>query len=227
MTIIFHFWFNSFASFLPLAMYSAYMIAFSIFLIIASQKKERAPILKILLKSAAIVNFISIISLFFIPISATSYSPTNEETMALILFLYILPSLLTYIPKVYSFGIVFFIYGYKNRSSIKNYLMYTGISWLIFTIWACITLFSPFSNVSNLVYILDRVFNFPSFYLYSILFQIFSLGGIFNVLAILFLLIHAYVNNDSSLKVAGFIYFFGSLTIGLSQIAYSIHLIFW
>lgn len=218
MTIIFHFWFNSFAYFLPLGMYSAYMIAFSVFLIIASKDKDRTTVFKNHLKSAAIVNFISIILLFFFPIGATSFSPTDEEMMTLILFLYILPSLLTYIPKIYSFGIVFFVYGYKNRSLIKNYLMYTGIFWLIFTIWASITLFSPFASFSQLVYILDHVFNFPSIYLYSILIQVFSFGGLFGALANIFLLIHAFVNNDSSLKIAGFIYFIGPATIGLSQI---------
>ncbi|MFX1269917.1 MAG: hypothetical protein ACFFAK_18305, partial [Promethearchaeota archaeon] len=163
MTIIFHFWFNSFAYFLPLGMYSAYMIAFSVFLIIASKEKDRTTIFKNHLKYAAIVNFISIILLFFFPSGAYIWSPTNEEMMAVILFLDILPSLLTYIPRIYSFGIVFFAYGYKNRSVIKNYLMYTGIFWLIFTIWASITLFSPFFSISQLVFILDQVFNFPSF----------------------------------------------------------------
>ncbi|MFX0026837.1 MAG: hypothetical protein ACFE8M_10510 [Candidatus Hermodarchaeota archaeon] len=224
MTIIFHFWFSSFAYFLPLGMYSAYMIAFSVFLIIASKEKERTTVFKNYLKSAAIVNFISIILLFFFPISAISYSPTDEETMTLILFLCILPSLLTYIPRIYSFGIVFFVYGYKNRSLIKNYLMYTGIFWLIFTIWASITLFSPFYSFSQLVYIFDLVFIFPSIYLYSILIQVFSFGGIFGTFASIFLLIHAFVNNDSSLKIAGFIYFIGTATMGLSQIAFYIQM---
>ncbi|MFW9772400.1 MAG: hypothetical protein ACFFEO_09565, partial [Candidatus Thorarchaeota archaeon] len=219
--------FSSFAYFLPLGMYSAYMIAFSVFLIIASQEKERTTIFKNLLKSAAIVNLISITLLYFFPIGSTAYSPTEQELMLMYLLTGILPSLLTYIPKIYSFGIVFFIYGYKNRSLIKDYLKYTGIFWLIFTIWASITLFSPFASFSQLVYILDYIYNLPSFYLYSILFQIFGIGGIFNSLAVIFLLIHAFVNSDSSLKIAGFIYFIGNATIGLSQIALYIQMIIY
>jgi hypothetical protein len=102
--------------------------------------------------------------------------------------------------------------------------MYTGIFWLIFTIWASITLFSPFFNFSYLAYILQRTIIFPSVYVYSILIHVFSIGGIFGALAVIFLLIHAFVNNDSSLKIAGFIYFIGTATIGLSQIAFYIQL---
>lgn len=224
MTIIIRYWFSSFGDFFPIAMYSSYIIAFSVFLILASKEKEREAIHKNLLLIAAVINIISTGIRFFFPSGYTSYSPTDEDIMLINVLFYIAPSLLTYIPYVFSFGIVFFIFGYKNRREIGNYLLYSGISWTVFTIVASLTLFSAASSISLLPYVLDSIFDFPNFYLIFILQQALSVFGIFNVLAIIFLLIHAYINKDNILRIAGFIYLIGYMTMGLSSIPYYIQM---
>lgn len=217
MAIIFHFWFSSLAYFVPIAMYSAFRITFSVFLIVSSREKGRETLHKNLILIAAIINIVSTALLFFFPVGFSGYSTTEEEEAMIYLFI-IIASLITYIPGIISFGVVFVIYGYKNRRQIGNHLMYSGLFWLIFTIWASVSLFSPFSNTSQLPMILDQVFNFPSFLVYSIMFQILAIGSWFSVLANIFLLIHAFLNKDQMLKIAGLIYFVWHATIGLSFI---------
>ena len=221
MAIIFHFWFSSLGHFVPIAMYSAYRITFSVFLIVSSRERSRETLHKNLLLIAAIINIVSTVLIFFFPIGSTAYSPTVEERALRNLFI-IIASLITYIPGIISFGVVFFIYGYKNRRQIGNHLMYSGVFWLVFTIWASISLFSPFSNTPQLSMILDNIFNLPSFLVYSIMFQILAIGSWFSVLANIFLLIHAFLNKDQMLKIAGLIYFVWHATIGLSFIPLSI-----
>lgn len=221
MTIIFHYWFSSLAYFVPIAMFSAYKITFSAFLIVSSQEKGRETLHKNLLLIAAIINIVSTVLLFFFPIGSSGYSPTVEEKAIRNLFI-IITSLITYVPGIISFGLIFFIYGYKNRRQIGNHLMYSGLFWLVFTIWASFSLFSPFSNTPQLPMILDQVFNFPSFLVYVILSQILTIGFWFSVLANIFLLIHAFLNKDQSLKIAGLIYFVWHATIGLSSIPFYI-----
>ncbi len=217
MTIIFHYWFSSFAYFFPVAVYSTFIFAFSAFLIIASREKEREMLHKKLLLIAAIINIVSTALLYFFPSSFTSYSATGEEEALIYLFI-VITSLITYIPRIISFGIIFFIYGHKNRRQIGNYLMYSGLLWLIFAIWASISIFSPFGTAPQLPFILDRILNFPSMFVYIMLSQILSIGLWFGVLANVFLLIHAYSNNHKPLKIAGLIFFIWNATIGLSFI---------
>ena len=217
MTIIFHYWFSSLAYFVPIAMFSAYKITFSAFLIVSSREKSRETLYKNLLLIAAIINIVSTVLLFFFPTGYATSSPTVEEKAIFYLFI-IIPILITYVPSIFSFGIVFIIYGYKNRRQIGNYLMYSGLFWLVFTIWASFSLFSPFGGPPQLPLILNDILNFPSFWAYVILSQILSIGFWFNVLANIFLLIHAFLNKDQSLKIAGLIYFIWYATIGLSII---------
>ncbi len=218
MTIIFHFWFSSFAYFLPLAMYTAYTIAFNVFLINASKEKDRETLHKNLLKIAAIVNIINTGILFFFPVGATTYSATEQERVILNVLIYIIPPLITFIPNIFSYGVVFLIYGYKNRTQIGNYLLYTGIFWLFFTTWASLSLFSPLGRVPYLPFLLNDIFNFPNPSIYMILVQILAVGYGFSSFANIFLLIHAFVNKDQSLKIAGLIFLIGNMTIGLSLI---------
>lgn len=217
MAITFQFWFSSLEHFVPIAMYCAFRIAFSAFLIASSRDKGRETLHKNLMLLAAIINIVSTVLLFFFPIGSRAYSPTVEEEALRNLFI-IIGSLITYIPSIISFGLVFFIYGYKNRRQIGNYLMYSGVFWLIFTKWASISLFSPFNNTPQLPMIIDLIFNLPSSLVYVISFQILAIGSWFSVLANFFLLIHAFLTKDRMLKIAGLIYFIWHATIGLSFI---------
>ena len=217
MTIVFYYWFSSLMYFVPMATYTTYRITFSAFLIVASREKCRETLHRNRFLTAAIINIVSTVLLFFFPFGIGYSGPTAEEMVMVILFIMV-NSLITHIPGIISYGLVFFNYGHKNRRQIGNYLKYSGLFWLIFSIWASISLFSPFNNMSQLPWILDTIFNFPTFLVIVVLQQILSIGNWFSVLANFFLLLHAFLNKDRTLKIAGFIHFIWQATIVLSFI---------
>jgi hypothetical protein len=227
MTITFFFWFESFGLFLPYAVYSANMILFSVFLILASLDNQRQAKYKFLLKIAGIINIITTVLIFFFPTgySRTSSLTPEEQTLLYGLF-YITPALITYIPRIFSFGVVFFIFGFKNRESNHNLLMYSGIMWLIYTFWASICLYSPLGNIPQLAYILLGSDLFYDSYLLNILINVFGVGNLLNLLGTAFLLIHGFSKNDKNLKIGGFIYLLGNVAVSLSIIPYYIGMLF-
>lgn len=227
MTITFFFWFESFGLFLPYAIFNANMIAFSVFLILASMEKERQAKYKILLKVAGIVNIISTAMIFFFPIGYSGAGTLSPEEKILVYgFFYITPALITYIPRIFSFGVVFIIFGFKNRESNHNLLMYSGIMWLIYTIWASICLYFPIGSFPQLTYLLFNLDFFSEPYLFNILHAVFGVGNLFNILGIAFLLIHSFSKKDEKLKIGGLIYLLGNTVLGLSIIPYYIELLF-
>lgn len=217
MTIVFYYWFSSLMYFVPMAMYTTYRITFSAFLIVASREKGRETLYRNRFLTAAIIIIVSTALLFFFPVGIGYSSPTAEEMAIVVLFI-MLNSLITHIPGIISYGLVFFNYGYKNRRQIGNYMTYSGLFWFIFSIWASISLFSPFNNMSQLPWILHTVFDFPIFLVFGVLQQILSIGMWLSVLANIFLLLHAFLNKDRTLKIAGFIHFIWQATIVLSFI---------
>lgn len=227
MAVILYFPFSSITYFIPFALYGAYMITFSVFLILASKQYTEDRQNKILLEIAAIINIISVAALFFVPVSFnTSGSIPEDQRTLLYVMYYTLPSLVAYVPHIFSFGIIFLIYGYRNQDRSGNYLLLTGIFWLIFTAWATLSLFSPFSGSPGAIFLLDYIFNtFFNSYV-TIIFQLLlSVGGIFSVLGGIFLLIHSFINKDQNLKIAGFIYLVGTAIVSLGLIPMYLELI--
>ncbi|TFG03700.1 MAG: hypothetical protein EU542_01240 [Promethearchaeota archaeon] len=228
MTVILYFWFQSFGLFFPLALYTSIMIAFNVFLIKDSSEKDRNLRYKGLLRVAGIVNIISVLILFFFPISYGSTSSlTPEERLVINCFFYILPTLIINVPRIFTFGALFIILGNRIENDNQKYLKYTGVFWLVYSVWASIFLISPIGNMPNLAYILvsyhDPYFN-P--YLQNILIYIFGLGSIFNLFGVIYLLIYSYLENDQTLKIVGLIYLIGNALLSLGMIPYYIERIF-
>ena len=228
MAITFLFWFESFGLFLPYGIYNANIITFSVFLILASTENERQAKDKSFLKAAGIVNIVSAALIFFFPIGFSGPGTLSPEEKVLVYgIVYIAPALITYIPRIFSFGIVFFILGFKNRDPKRKLLMYAGIMWLIYTIWASICLFSTFGLIPYLAYILSDFLGVAfEPYLLSILLNIFGVGNLFYLLGTTFLLIYGYSENDLKLKIAGFVYLFGTIALSLSIIPYYFEMMF-
>jgi hypothetical protein len=81
------------------------MIAFSAFLILASKGGGRDHQGKNFLKIAAIINFISVTALIFVPISYnTTEMLTDEQRNAIYSMIYALPTLIAYAPRIFTFG---------------------------------------------------------------------------------------------------------------------------
>lgn len=225
MTVIFHYWFESFGSFFPLVFYAGMMIAFSIFLIKAGLDIEGEPESKynFLLIVAGAINIISAVFLFFFPSNFTIYSTiTPTERLVINWFFYILPALVSNIPRIFSFGVVFLVYGYGNGELRRKYLAYAGLSWLVYSILGSIVLINHFGITSLSRVLIGIHGSIDMYYVANILDTIFGTVSIFNLLGIAFLLIHGFLENDKPLRIAGLIYFFGNALFGLSIIPYYI-----
>jgi hypothetical protein len=226
MAVTLYFLFSSITYLIPFALYSTYMIAFSVFLIFSSKQYNNEYQNKKLLEIAAIINIISVVALIFIPVNFTTSGsiPDDQRTLLYIMY-YTLASIVAYVPRIFSFGVTFLIYGYRNQDRSGNYLLLTGIFWLIFTTWAALGLFSPFYGTPGAIYLLDYLFPFVDFYAVVILLQLVSVGGIFSVLGGIFLLIHSFIHKDQNLKIAGFIYLVGTAIVSLGLIPQYLELI--
>jgi hypothetical protein len=224
MTVIIHYWFESFASFLPLAFYAGIMIGFSIFLIKAGLEKEdgKESIYNLLLIAAGAINIVSVVIIFLFPSNYISYSTiTPAERLIINWLFYILPALVSNIPRIFSFGVIFIAYGYRSNKLRHKYLAYAGLSWLVYFILASIVLINPVGFYTSLSRVLVDIHgSMDGIYVSFILDTIFGTVSIFNLLGAVFLLIHGFLQNDRLLKIAGLIYFFGNALFGLSIIPY-------
>ncbi|TFG03699.1 MAG: hypothetical protein EU542_01235 [Promethearchaeota archaeon] len=226
MAIKIYFPFSSISYFVPYVIYGVYIIAFSVVLISASKEYKNENYNRNLLKIGAIINIISISVLFFIPIDFDiSGSIPNDQRKILTILVIVIPSLVAYLPRIFSFGIVFLVYGHKNQDRSGNYILFTGIFWLMYTIWAAFSLYPPFYNNPQLIFLMDYIFNlYSELYILIVLQQLLAIGGFFSLLGSIFLLLHGFINKDQKLKIAGFIYIIGNLTVGLGFIPHYIEL---
>ncbi|MFX1279263.1 MAG: hypothetical protein ACFFA3_07585 [Promethearchaeota archaeon] len=129
-------------------------------------------------------------------------------------------SLIFFIPRIFTFGIIFIIIGLKYKEQIDQFLMYSGIFWTIFSTYATICLYSPELFSPSLSQILELMGLIKDFNIYMSIQLVLGIGSIANIIAYIFFLIHSYMNHDKDLKIAGFIYIIGQLLMGLGLIPY-------
>ena len=148
-----------------------------------------------------ITNISFIILSFFTP-DLLLKSPYNETETQIYLTYNIFRGLLFSFPSLITYGVIFLIFGLKNRQQIKSYIMISGILWII----------SYSVNVIGL-----------NGELYMILFQLFAVNimtittiyiivasfGWLVLIGFILLIVHGFKNNDNNMKYAGFVYFLG------------------
>jgi len=219
--------FNSIIFFIPYVLYGGYITIFSIFVGLTSEDRTHEYQKSMILKYASIINILVVISLLFVPFGfRTSGSIPSDVRTLLYLLTFILPSILAFVPRIFTFGFAFLIFGNKNRDDFGKYLTYTGIFWLIYSVWASFSLLSPISNIPQLAFVLDYSFNiFPEYELLIVFLQLLSMGSIFGVLGGIALLMHSFKHNDRNLKIAGFIYLVGIAILSLGVIPQYIDLL--
>ena len=226
MAITLYFPFSSITNFIPYALYGAYLIIFSIFLILTNKQYSDDHQNSSLLKIAAIINFISVVALLFVPVGfSTSGSIPDDQRILFYIMFYTLPSLVAFVPRILSFGIIFLVYGYRNKERSGNYLLLSGIFWLIFTTWSALSLIVPYYNIPQLPSLMLIIFPSIEIYSYLIFYQILGLGSIFGALGGIYLLIHSFINEDRNLKIAGFVYLVGTAIVSLGIIPQYIQLL--
>ncbi len=156
--------------------------------------------------------------MFFIPLVSLS-TPYSQIEESIYVAYYIFRSLVFFIPRIFTMGLIFILIGRKYKEKIGRFLMYSGVFWTIYSIWAAIWLYTPeipnpfLPSLLNFLGVLD----FPLYFVFQ---QVSSIGFVSNTIALIFFMIHGYSNNDRNLKIAGFIYIIGQSLMGLGMIPY-------
>ncbi|MFX1426120.1 MAG: hypothetical protein ACFFBE_06675 [Promethearchaeota archaeon] len=171
------------------------------------------------MKITSIFNIILVVLLLILPqISLIGPAPQIEEQIYTGYNIFY--SLIFFIPRIFTFGIIFIIIGLKYKEQIGPFLMYSGIFWTIFSTWAAICLYIPESFFPSLPQLLYTTGSIAEFEIYISIQNALGVGSIANILAYIFFMIHSYINHDRDLKIAGFIYIIGRSLMGLGLIPY-------
>ena len=177
------------------------------------------------LKITSIINIILGGLVFFIPLFSIS-TPYSQVEISIYVAFNIIRSLVFFIPRIFTMGLIFIFLGRKYKEKIGRFLMYSGVFWTIYSIWASICLYMPEIPVPTLPSLLGflGLLDFP---LYIVIQQGLIVGSISNIIAYIFFMIHSYSNNDRNLKIAGFIYIIGQSLMGLGMIPFYLSMWYW
>jgi hypothetical protein len=209
--------FMDFEIFLPFLLNSLVIALMSVFLYFSGKEKERdLPDIRFL-ELSAVINLLSIIFLFFIPVPDPLRTPIASYERIIFYGLAILRSLIYTISRLLSLGLIIFIIGRNHREQFGDYLMISGLSWLLYFTLLAISL--PDSEyraplLPRILY-LDSDNNICGYYIFQ---SIYGIINLFNPLGFIFLIVHGFKNNDQNLKLAGFIYVLGFYILTLGYI---------
>lgn len=194
MDIDFVFPFGNLDMFLVNLIPSLSLILFNILIIFALKKKKNEySSSNLLFKSSLITLFFLIGFIFFLPgFVATDIS---EEEVIILANITTLLHTIYYVPIIITQGIVFSIFGSRNKDQYKSYLMMTGILLLVYYMWGYI----------NFLLINYSVFNYtnPFNILFLLVMRYIFLGVI--LAAYCFLIIHGILYNDLIINLTGII----------------------
>jgi len=148
-----------------------------------------------------IINIIFIVLSFLIP-DLSLKSPYNETETQIYLAYNVFRGLLFSVPSLITYGVIFLIFGLKNRQQLKSYIMISGILWIIYYSVNVIVL------NGELFYILFVLSTFDVLTITSIAIIV---GFFFwlHLIGFILLIIHGFKNNDNNMKYAGLVYFLG------------------
>ena len=176
-------------------------IIYNIFFIQSGKKQSPEVHASKYLIYLGIINIIFIVLSFLIP-DLSLKSPYNETETQIYLAYNVFRGLLFSVPSLITYGVIFLIFGLKNRQQLKSYIMISGILWIIYYSVNVIVL------NGELFYILFVLFGFDV----STVATIFMIVGSFFWLlfiGFILLIVHGFKNNDNNMKYAGLVYFLG------------------
>jgi hypothetical protein len=211
-----------FEIFLPFLLNSLVIAMMSMFLYFFGKEKERSLPDTRYLELSAILNLLSIIFLFFIPYPYSLSTPISSHDRLIYYGLAILRSLIYTISRLISLGLIIFIIGYNHREQFGNYLMISGLSWLIFFTFLAVSLPDSEFRMPLLPTLLYP--GYRGLCEFNIFLSIYAITNLFDPLGYVFLIVHGFKNNHQKLKLAGFIYVIGHYLAYLGYIPYYVNL---
>jgi len=201
MTLVFSFIdFSTSLVILPITS-SIIAIIYNIFFIQSGKKQSPEVHASKYLIYLGITNISFIVLSFLIP-DLKLISTYNEVETQIYLAYNVFRGLLFSVPSLITYGVIFLIFGLKNRQQLKSYIMISGILWIIYYSVNVIVL------NGELFYILFVLFGFDVLTVTTIFIIV---GSFFWLLFIGFILliVHGFKNNDNNMKYAGLVYFLG------------------
>jgi len=176
-------------------------IIYNIFFIQSGKKQSPEVHASKYLIYLGITNISFIVLSFLIP-DLKLISPYNEVETQIYLAYNVFRGLLFSVPSLITYGVIFLIFGLKNRQQFKSYIMISGILWIIYYSVNVIVL------NGELFMILFILFAFDVMTVTTIFIIVSSFGWLI-LIGFILLIVHGFKNNDNNMKYAGLVYFLG------------------
>ena len=199
MTIVFSFIEFSMLHYITITS-SIIAIIYNIFFIQSGRKQSPEVHASKYLIYLGITNISFIVLSFLIPDLLLS-SPFNEVETQIYLAYNVFRGLLFSIPSLITYGVIFLIFGLKNRQQLKSYIMISGILWIIYYSVNVIVLNGELYTI--------LILSGLGVWTLTTIFIIVSSFGWLLLIGFILLIVHGFKNNDSNMIYAGLVYFIG------------------
>jgi len=201
MTLVFSFIdFSTLLFILPITS-SIIAIIYNIFFIQSGKKQSPEVHASKYLIFLGITNISFIVLSFLIPDLLLESPYDGTETQIYIAY-NVFRGLLFSVPSLITYGVIFLIFGLKNRQRFKSYIMISGILWTIYYSVNVIVL------NGELYTILFQLTAIDIWTLTSIFIILTSFGWLL-LIGFILLIVHGFKNNDNNMIYAGLVYFLG------------------
>ena len=175
-------------------------IIYNIFFIQSGRKQSPEVHASKYLIYLGITNISFIVLSFLIP-DLLLRSPYNEVETQIYLAYNVFRGLLFSIPSLITYGVIFLIFGLKNRQQLKSYIMISGILWIIYYSVNVIVLNGELYTI--------LILSGLGVWTLTTIFIIVSSFGWLLLIGFILLIVHGFKNNDSNMIYAGLVYFIG------------------
>lgn len=200
MTLVFSFIDFSWIHYLTITS-SIIAIIYNIFFIQSGKKQSPEVHASKYLIYLGITNISFIVLSFLIP-DLLLKSPYNGTETQIFLIYNIFRGLLFSVPSLITYGVIFLIFGLKNRQQLKSYIMISGILWIIYYSVNVIVLNGELYMILFQLTAIDILTLTSIFIIVGSFFWLLLIGFIL-------LIIHGFKNNDNNMKYAGLVYILG------------------
>jgi hypothetical protein len=168
------------------------------------------------LKVSAIINFVVIGVIFFIPFPIMMINITPLEILISNLFI-VAMSIISNLFLLISFGVLILLFGLKNRELYGPYLQFSGIIFIIAFVSRLITVQPLGYSVPYISYIFHLA-GITTFLTHIISLILLGPLSMLLIIGMLYLVIHGYKNNEKYVIFAGLSYLISFAFIGYGQI---------
>jgi len=201
MTLVFSFIDFSTLLFIVPITSSIIAIIYNIFFIQSGKKQSPEVHASKYLIFLGITNISFIVLSFLIPDLLLESPYVGTETQIYIAY-NVFRGLLFSVPSLITYGVIFLIFGLKNRQRFKSYIMISGILW---TIYYSVNVIGLNGELYTILFQLTAI----DIWTLTSIFIILTSFGWLLLIGFILLIVHGFKNNDNNMIYAGLVYFLG------------------